>query len=135
MTYTMCVRQFSQTQSNFVGRKGPLVGGCLVYYPSSSRAMWHHLPRAMSRTLKIFKEGDSSASLGSLCQCSFTFTVKNISRYSERISKYFSLFTFPPLLSLGANEKSLTPLSLHPHFLFFSLYIDRASFGAFFSLE
>lgn len=70
------------------------------------------LPRTMSRwLLSISEHGDSRTSLGNLCQCMVTLTAK---MFFIMFRWTFSVFDFVPLalvLSLGATEEKLPPLS------------------------
>ena len=55
-------------------------GGHLVQHPCSSRVTYSRLPRTISRQLlNISMNGDSTTSLGNLCQCSVALTVKSVS--------------------------------------------------------
>jgi len=87
----------------------------LVQAPCSSRTTYSQLPRTVSRwLLNISKEGDSTASLGNLCQCSVT--AKKCFLMFRGNLLCLSLCPLPLVLSLGATEKSLALSSLHPPF-------------------
>ena len=59
-----------------LGLEGTSVGH-LVQHPRRSRVTYSRLQRTLSRwVLNISREGDSTTSLGSLCQCSVTLRVK-----------------------------------------------------------
>lgn len=64
----------------------------------------------------ISEDGDFTAFPGNLCQCLTTLTVKTCVFAVTQSLLCFSLYPSPPVLSLGANEKSLFPSSLHPPF-------------------
>ena len=54
-------------------------GGPLVQPPCSGRATYSSLPRTVSRwLLNMSKDGDSTVSLGNLCQYSVPLTVKKV---------------------------------------------------------
>ena len=90
-------------------------GGHLVQLPCSSRATYSRLPRTMSRRLlNLPKDGDSTTSLGNLCQCLVTLTAKKCLLMFRANLLCFSLCPLPLVLSLGTTEESLTPSSLHP---------------------
>ena len=67
--------------------------------------------------LSIFKDGNSTTSLGNRCQWSATCTVKKVSWYSEGTS-WVSVcaYSLSLVLSLGTTEKSLALSSFHPPF-------------------
>lgn len=77
------------------------------------------LPKAITRLLYIFKEGDSTTSLGNLWQWSVTLAVK---KWSLMFKKHH-LFQFVPValvLSPDTAEKNLSPHSLQILFRSFS---------------
>jgi len=82
--------------------------------PCSSWATWSPLSRAMSRwLLNISQDGDSTNSLGNLCQ--YPIALMLIKKKSFPIFKcdflHFSFHLLPLLLSLGTPGKSLPPNS------------------------
>jgi len=80
-------------------------------FPCRATCSW--LPGTMSRwLLSISKVGDSTTSLGNLCQCSVTFTVKKHFLTFRGNLLCFSLSPSP--LVLGTTEKSLDLSSSHP---------------------
>jgi len=64
--------------------------------------------------LNISREGDSTTSLGSLCQCSVTLRGKKFFLMFRQNFLCFSLCPLPLVLSLGTTEKSLAPSSWNP---------------------
>lgn len=64
------------------------MSGCQqVQHLCSIRDLWNQFPRTVSRWLyNMSRKGDSTTSLGKLCQCSFTSTVKSVSWCPERMS-------------------------------------------------
>jgi len=75
------------------------------------------LSMTMSRLfLNISKEGDSTTSLGNLCQCSITLTVKKVFPDVQREPPLLQFLPIAHVFLLGTTEKSLTPFSLHPPF-------------------
>ena len=93
------------------------LGGHLVQAPCSTRATSIHLPTTVSRQLwSLSKDGDSTASLGNLCQCLVTPIVKNCFLMFRGKPPCFSLCPLPLVLSLRTTKKSLAPSSLHPPF-------------------
>ena len=90
-------------------------GGHPVQTPCRSRVTQSRLHRTLSRqVLNISREGDSTTSLGSLCQGSVTLRGKKFFLRFRRNFLCFSLCPLPLVLSLGTTEKSLAPSSLHP---------------------
>ena len=78
----------------------------------------------MSRwLLRISKDGDSMISLGSLCHCSVTLTVKKLCLMFRQSLPYCSLCPLPLVLSLGTTGKSLAPSSLHPPFSYLWTFV------------
>ena len=67
-----------------------------------------------SLTLSISKDGASTASLGNLCQCLTTLTVKNFFLISNLILPFFLGKPFPLVLSPETLLKSLSPTETFP---------------------
>ena len=89
--------------------------GHLVPPPCSSRATQSGFPRTVPGQLSnISMEGDSMTSLGNLCLCSVTLTVKKYFLMFRVNLLGFSLCPLPLVLSLGTAERSLAPSSSHP---------------------
>ena len=85
--------------------------------PCWSRVTQSRLHRTASKwVLNISREGDSTASLGSLCQGSVTLRGKKFFLMFSWNFLCFSLCPLPLVLSLGTTEKSLAPSSWHPPF-------------------
>lgn len=93
----------------------------------------------MSRQLlNISRDGDSTTSLGKLCQCSVTPTVKKCF-----LPHVFQFVPLPLVLSLDISEKSLALSSFHPPFGYLhtlmrsplSLFISRLNSPIFLSLS
>ena len=83
----------------------------------SSKATQSRLLSTVSRRLlHIAKGGDSTASLGNLCQGSVTLTGKKCFLMFRGHLLCFSLRPLPLVLSLDTTEKSLALSSLHPPF-------------------
>ena len=65
-----------------------------------------------NQVLSISKAGDTTTSLGNLCQCSTAFTVKKFIIHSSFV--YFGLCPLPLVLSLGTTKDSpVLSSSLH----------------------
>ena len=89
-------------------------GGHLVQPPCSSKATLSKLPRAMSsKVLNNSKDGDSTTSLGNLCQCSVTLTEGQFPLPFRQHLLCFSLCPRPLVLSLDTTEKSLALSTVH----------------------
>ena len=74
--------------------------------------------------LEISKTGDSTTSLGNLCQCSVTLTVKMCFLMLRRST--FSLCPLPLVLSLGTTANRLASWSSHvPSRYLYTLMISR----------
>jgi len=75
--------------------------------------LWQsRLHRTLSRrVLNLSREGDSTASLGSLFQCSVTLRGKKFFLMFRRNFLCFSLCPLPLVLLLSTTEKSLAPSS------------------------
>ena len=96
-------------------RLGGTSGGHRLQPPCSSRVTHSRLPRTMSRRLlSTSKDGDSTTSLGSLCQCSATLTVTECFLMFRGNLLCVSLCPLPLVLSLGTAGKSLAPSSSPP---------------------
>ena len=81
--------------------------GHLVQPSCRSRVTYSNLHRTLSRrVLNISREGDSTASLGSLFQCSVTLRGKKFYFVFRRNFLCFSLCPLPLVLSLGTTENS-----------------------------
>ena len=78
--------------------------------PCWSGATWSWLSGNMS------KDENSTASLGILCQCSVTLTMKGFLLMFGRNRLVFSLWPLPLVLSLSTSGKSLAVSSLLPLF-------------------
>ena len=92
-------------------------GGHLVQPPCSSRATYSWRPRTVPKwLLNISKDGDSTASLGSLCQCLVPPTVRKCFLMFRENLPCFSSYPKPNLLPLDTTEESLAPSPLHPPF-------------------
>jgi len=84
----------------------------LVQTSCRSRVAYSRLHRTtFRRVLNISREGDSTTSLGSLCQCSFTLRGKKFFLMFRRNFLCFSVCPLPLVLSLDTTEKSLAPSS------------------------
>jgi len=87
-------------------------GDHLVQRPCQSKFIYSRLQRTLSRwVFNISREGDSTASLGSLFQCSVTLRGKKFFFMFRRNFLCFSLCPLPLVLSLGTSEESLAPCS------------------------
>jgi len=94
--------------------------------------MWFNLPLLKKghtelslhlwRLLSASKDADATTSLGNLCQCLVTLTVKKCFLMFRGNLLCFSLCPLPLVLSLGTTKKSLDP-SLHPPFRYWSTLI------------
>jgi len=73
-----------------------------------------HVQRAFE-----YSPGDSTNSLGNLCQCSVTFMLTKYFLKFRANCLCFSVCPLPLVLSLGTTEKSLAPSCLHPLFRYF----------------
>ena len=83
--------------------------------PCRSRVTHSRLHRTLSRWVwNISREGDSTASLGSLYQCSVILRGKKFFLMFSWNFLCFSLCPLPLVLSLGTTGKSLAPSSWHP---------------------
>ena len=83
--------------------------------PCWSRVTQSRLHSTFSRQVwNISREGDSTPSLGSLCQCSITLRGKKFFLIFSWNFLCFGLCPLPLVLSLGTTEKSLAPSSWHP---------------------
>ena len=81
-----------------------------VQPPCLSRVTYSRLHRTLSRRgLNISREGDSTASLGSLFQGSVTLRGQKFLLMFRRNFLCFSLCLLPLVLSLGTTEKCLAP--------------------------
>ncbi|XP_052646855.1 uncharacterized protein LOC128143559 [Harpia harpyja] len=89
-------------------------GSHLVQHPCSSL---HQQPRTVSRQIvTVSKDGDSTTSLGNLCQSLVTLTLKKCFLMFRGNLLCFSLCPLPLVLLLGATEKILAPSFSHPPF-------------------
>ena len=109
-----CFKNHRITESqNRRGCKGPL----RVQPPCWSRVTYSRPHRTTSRqVVNICREGESTASLGSLFQCSVTLRGKKFFLMFSWSFLCFNLCPLPLVLSLGTTEKSLAPSSWHPPF-------------------
>jgi len=86
--------------------------GHLVQPPSRGRVIYSRLHRtASNQVLNISGEGDSTASLDSLFQCSITLKVKKFFLRLRWNILCFGLCPLPLVLLLGITEKTLAPSS------------------------
>jgi len=86
--------------------------GHLVQTSCQSRVTHSRLHRTASRRVwNISREGDFTASLGSLFQGSVTLRAKKFFLMFRQKFLCFSLCPLPLVLSLGTTEKSLAPSS------------------------
>ena len=120
-----CIRVFRSQHSPFAGSQdhgiterwgleGTSVGH-LVQPPCQSRITYSRLHRTLSRrVLNISREGDSTTSLGSLFQCSFTLRVKKFFFMFTWNFLCFNLCPLPLVLLLGTTPESLAPSFWHP---------------------
>jgi len=80
----------------------------LAQHPCRSRVTYSRLHRTLSRrVLNISREAESTASLGSLFQCSVTLRVKKFFLMFRWNFLCFNLCPLPLVLSLGTTEKNL----------------------------
>ncbi|KAK4817104.1 hypothetical protein QYF61_027967 [Mycteria americana] len=85
--------------------------------PCRYLSLQSRLPGTVSRwLLSGSKDGDSTTSLGSLCQCLVIHTGKKCFLRFRRNLLCFSLCPLPLVLSLGTTEKTLALSSLQPPF-------------------
>ena len=84
-------------------------------------------PTTARRLLNFLKEGDSTTSLGNLCQCSITFNIKTCYLVFRQNRLCSSLYPLPFVVALGTTEKSLSPSSLHFPFRYFYTLIRSMS--------
>jgi len=90
-------------------------GDHLIQLSCKSRFTYSRLHMITPRqVLNIPREGDSTAPLGSLFQCSITLRMKKFFLVFRWNFLCFSLCPLPFALSLGTTEKSLAPFSWHP---------------------
>lgn len=71
------------------------------------------LRATFSQHLSISKDGDSTTSLGSLCQCLITLTVNHFFLMFRWIFLYFNLCHYLFITSLGTTGKSLFTAFVH----------------------
>jgi len=120
--YTICVtnlfckiRKFLVSQYHGITEWSGLEGTSVSHLgqpPCRSRVTYSRLHRTtFRRLLNISREGDSTTSLGSLCQCSVTLRGKKFFLMFRWNFLCFSLCPLPLVLSLGTTEKSLAPSS------------------------
>ena len=86
--------------------------GNLVQLPCNEQGhhSWIRLPRALSSlALNVSRDGASTTTLGSLCQCLTTLTVKYFLCKSSLNLPSFSLKPFPLVLLPQTLLKSLSP--------------------------
>lgn len=88
------------------------VGGHLVQTPAQagSSRVSYTMPKWL---LNVFKDGDFTISLTSMCQCSVIFTVEKCFLMFRWHLQYFSFCPLLLVLSLVTTKKSLAPSSLH----------------------
>jgi len=101
---------------NGLGWKGPYRSSSSSP-PAMSRDTFHYtrlLRAPSSLALNIAGEGTATASLGNLCQCPVTLTVKNFFLLSTLNLPSFSLKPLPLVLSLHALVKVPQQLSCKP---------------------
>lgn len=96
-----------------------LEGICPVHPPQLLRTMSGHV-------WNVSKDGDSPTSLGNLCQCSVTLTLKKCFLMFRWDFLYFNLYPLPLLLSLGITKTSLPQSSLHSHIRYLFALITSA---------
>ena len=100
-------------------------GDDLVQPSCSSGATQSQLPRIVPRQLlEISKDGDSTASLGKLCQCLVTLTLKKCFLMFRGNLLCFSLCPLPLVLALGSHQKEPGSVLFSPSFQVF-MYIDK----------
>jgi len=105
-------RDTSRSQNHRMVGAGRDLCGSPTPTPCRSRVTYSRLHRTLSRrVLNISREGDTTASLGSLCQGSVTLRGKKFFLTFRRNFLCFSLCPLPLVLSLGTTEKSLAPSS------------------------
>jgi len=101
--------------------------GHLVQPPASmSRDIFNQtrLLRALSNlTLNVSRDGESTTSLGNLCQCFIALSVKNFFLVSNLNLPSFSLKPLPLVLSLHALVKSPSPAFLQAPFKYWKAAI------------
>ena len=85
----------------------------LPWRPSRPTSPFHRLPRTTSsQVLSISTDGDSTDSLGNLCQCLTTLTRKKCFLVFRWNFVCFNLCPVPLAPSVGTPEKCLAPSSL-----------------------
>jgi len=89
-------------------------GGHLVQPLCPSKTTKSKLSMIVCRWLLIIsKDGDTTISLGNLCRCSVTLTVKMSFLMFRCDLLCFSLCPVSPVQSQGTTEESLAPFFLH----------------------
>jgi len=102
------VESFTESRNHRMFGVGRDLWGSSSTTPCRSKVTQSRLHRTVSRQVfNISREGDSTTSLGSLCQCSVTLRGKKFFLMFSWNFLCFSLCPLPLVLSLDTTEKSL----------------------------
>ena len=112
-----CVRILRLADHRIIGWERLLRSSVPTICPTPS-CLLNHISQSATSThfLNTYRDGDSTASLGSLFQCLTTLSVKKFFLISSLNLPWCSLRSLPLILLLVTWEKRPTPASLQPSF-------------------